>query len=185
MVQCQNKYEEAVSSINHYISKLDKAAKVMVSTFDDISYDVIREAVVRDWIDISPKEALPRGMTPLYDSCGKLMTKAEQDNAEKTIFVIMTDGAENNSREYTKEVIKNKIDSFKSKGWEIVFLGADFDSVTSVASSLGVGITGTLNYTTGNYQKGMDVLANATNLYVKNNEPILFSSEVQNSVSKQ
>ena len=46
---------------------------------------------------------------------------ADDYRAEKVMFVIITDGEENSSREYTAEKIKAQIERQKSKyGWEFV-----------------------------------------------------------------
>jgi len=46
------------------------------------------------------------------------------------MFVIITDGQENASREYSGERIKALIEHQKEKfGWEFIFLGANIDAV--------------------------------------------------------
>ncbi len=46
------------------------------------------------------------------------------------MFVIITDGEENSSREYSAEKIKAQVERQKTKyGWEFIFLGANIDSV--------------------------------------------------------
>ena len=46
------------------------------------------------------------------------------------MFVIITDGEENSSREYSAEKVKAQIESQKTKyGWEFIFLGANIDAV--------------------------------------------------------
>lgn len=79
----------------------------------------------------------PRGMTALYDAIGmaiqaakrhqKSMPKFRRPN--QTLFVIMTDGYENASREYTLPMIRKMITKAqKKKGWTFLFLGADLDA---------------------------------------------------------
>ncbi|NLY72651.1 MAG: hypothetical protein GX079_03050, partial [Tissierellia bacterium] len=59
------------------------------------------------------------------------MIYASQENSEstKTLFVIITDGQENSSREYGYDAIKDLINKRKLGGWEFVFLAANMDSV--------------------------------------------------------
>jgi len=65
-----------------------------------------------------------------YQVGGSTAHTAEDYRAEKVIFVIITDGEENSSREYTAEKIKAQIKQQKEKyGWEFVFLGANIDAV--------------------------------------------------------
>ncbi len=50
--------------------------------------------------------------------------------AEKVMFVIITDGQENASREYMSAKVRNMIERQKTRyGWEFIFLGANIDAV--------------------------------------------------------
>lgn len=86
------------------------------------------------------------GMTALLDAIGqtiqRLVTTQKQtiktERASKVLFVIMTDGAENSSREYTLAKVKSLINEQKElHGWEFIFLGANIDAVKT-AGSLGI-----------------------------------------------
>ncbi|MBN2259450.1 MAG: hypothetical protein JW702_02835, partial [Clostridiales bacterium] len=58
----------------------------------------------------------------------------DDERAEKVMFVIITDGMENASREYSYDRIKNMIDHQKKKyEWEFIFLGANIDAVETAA----------------------------------------------------
>ena len=87
---------------------------------------------------ITEKEYQVGGSTALLDAIGMTIHKignaqkhtADDYRAEKVIFVIVTDGEENSSREYSAEMIKAQIERQKTKfGWEFIFLGANIDSV--------------------------------------------------------
>lgn len=158
-------WNEAIGSINGYVEKLAKNDKVHLAVFDSVSHDVVRDVKAKDWTVVSEREFEPRGGTPLYDSCGKIMAVAEADNAKKTVLVVMTDGYENASQEHSQTSIKAKIKAFEDKKWEVVFLGANFDAVESVSGSLGVVGSKTLNYGAGNFARGMATLSAATTAY--------------------
>ena len=54
---------------------------------------------------------------------------AEQDRPGLVIFVVMTDGQENSSHEFSKAKIKEMTQLQQEKyGWHFTFLGADQDS---------------------------------------------------------
>lgn len=54
------------------------------------------------------------------------------------MFVIITDGEENSSREYSSDKVKAQIEQQKAKyGWEFIFLGANLDAVRT-ASRFGI-----------------------------------------------
>lgn len=172
-----NLWDEAIGSINGYVETLKNSDKVHLAVFDSMSHDVIRDVKVKDWEIVSPTEVTPRASTPLYDSCGKVMTKAEEDNAKKTVLVVMTDGYENCSREYNQEAIKAKVKSFEDRKWEVLFLGANFDSVEAVSGSVGVMSGKTMNISAGNMRSAMDTLTSYTTAYASTGATINFTAE--------
>jgi hypothetical protein len=65
--------------------------------------------------------------TALLDAVGKEIVQYESlpIKADKTMFVIDTDGFENASREWTLERVRALIEKHKADGWAFVFLGAN------------------------------------------------------------
>ena len=142
-----------------------------------MDYEVFRDCKVKDWNDLTMEEIQPRGTTALYDSCGKIMTKAEDDNAKKTVLVVMTDGYENASHEHTQASIKAKVKAFEDKKWEVVFLGANFDAVETVSGSVGVASGKTMNINASNLRATMDSFAASSMAYATNGQAINFTAE--------
>ncbi len=112
-----------------------------------------RYTLLHDRIDIqaiSPmteKEYCVGGSTALLDAIGRTIGKiadvqrntAEAYRAEKVIFVIITDGEENASREFSAEKVRNLVSREKEQyGWEFLFLGANIDAVVT-AGRFGIG----------------------------------------------
>ena len=92
---------------------------------------------------ISDKEYQVGGTTALLDAIGITINKiekaqkqtAEEYRADKVLFVIITDGEENSSREYSAKKVKDKIEKQKKEfGWEFIFLGANIDAVETAGS---------------------------------------------------
>jgi len=146
-------WSEALSSVNAYadgLAALDGGprvdADITLAVFDaqdGLQFDVLRNGVdAEDWNDVSSREVNPRGMTPLYDAIGRIVSLAEKDKPEKAIIVIMTDGEENSSKEMTKTAAKAALDRVRAKGWEVVFLGAEFSKFDDAE---GVGQTASRN----------------------------------------
>lgn len=175
--------DEPINSINEYVSKLKPKTKVHLACFDSNGYDVLRDTVAGDWKPVGQNEASPRGMTNLYDACGKIMTTAEKTNGKKSVLVVMTDGFENCSKEYTKDAIAAKIKDFENRKWEVVFLGANFDAVDSVSGSLGLSGNKSMNYTKGNFARGMDFLASSTMAY-STGTAMNFTDSIKKEVGK-
>jgi hypothetical protein len=61
--------------------------------------------------------------------------------------VILTDGAENSSTEYTVRKIKELIEHKRLQGWRFVFLGANQDAFIA-ASRIGIDTESTLSFDT-------------------------------------
>ncbi len=89
----------------------------------------------------------PRGATPLYDAIGECARRVEPKNRAVTV-VIITDGMENASKEFTKESVKALIGQKTAEGWTFVFLGAEIDSY-AVGGSIGMTVGATSNYAKG------------------------------------
>jgi hypothetical protein len=132
-------WSEALSSVNAYadgLATLDGGpqvdADITLAVFDaqdGFQFDVLRENVDAErWAKVTSDEVNPRGMTPLYDAIGRIVSLAERDRPEKAVIVIMTDGEENSSEEMTKATTKAALDRVRKKGWEVVFLGAEFSN---------------------------------------------------------
>ncbi len=146
-----DKWNETTESINSVIAGLEEGTAMHVVVFDSESYDLVGECLSEDWDYLAWLKYKPRAMTPLYDSCFKIMNQAEQDNDERTTLVIVTDGFENGSKEISRSTIKEKLDNWKARGWETVFIGADFEMVGDVSKSIGLDSNKTLNISAGNY----------------------------------
>ncbi len=89
------------------------------------------------WEAVTDKDATPRGMTPLLDALGRIVALAETDKPDRAVIVVMTDGMENASREVTRAGAKAALDRVQKRGWDVVFLGANFDNISD-AESVGV-----------------------------------------------
>ena len=181
----QTLWNEAIGSINGYVEKLEPEDKVHFAVFDSVSHDLVQAAKAKDWKPVDEKSIDPRGGTPLYDSCGQIMTLAETMNTEKTLLVVMTDGWENASKEHTQASIKAKVKAWEERKWEVVFLGANFDAVESVSSSVGVMGSKTMNYTSGNFARGMTTLAAASTAYSTMDCAINFTEEQKQVVNSK
>ena len=140
---------ETINGYNNFLMKQQRLKCKTVLTlaqFDD-KYQIDYEAVDLSKIEnLNEDTYLPRGLTALLDAIGKTikLTKkryklVEKANIpEKTIFVIITDGQENNSTKYTRDKIFKKIRKEENKnGWEFVFFGANQDAIKE-ASNYGI-----------------------------------------------
>jgi hypothetical protein len=91
----------------------------------------------------------PRGSTPLYDAVGECVRRVPNSSGVGVMTVIITDGMENASREFSQASVRDLIKQKESDGWKFVFLGANIDSA-AVGGSLGVAAPDCANYAIGN-----------------------------------
>ena len=174
-------WDEALSSVNAYAKSVgeDEAGeahldtRVSLAVFDaqdGLQFDVLRQGVVaEEWSGVSNDEASPRGMTPLYDAIGRIVSLAEADAPEKAVLVIMTDGAENASREMTGAGAKAALDRARARGWEVVFLGAEFSNFSD-ADSVGVADRQQLAVGAGQLSSTMERLGKKSRSYAQDAE---------------
>lgn len=118
-----------------------------------------RYELLHDRIDIqavglmTEREYQVGGSTALLDAVGRTIHKlacvqkntAEEYRAGNVMFVIITDGEENASREYSAEKVKAMIQEEKKRGWEFVFLGANIDAVET-AGRFGISADRAVDY---------------------------------------
>jgi hypothetical protein len=86
----------------------------------------------------------PRGCTSLYDAVGTTILDVDRyleshgDGISQVVFVIMTDGLENASREFNHRQVFDMIAERQARhGYEFVYLGANQDSY-AVSGDMGV-----------------------------------------------
>lgn len=179
----QTRWGETIGALNAYVSglsgaKATKKTEVTVAAFDNQDpYLVVRQSVkASDWTPISPIEVSPRGMTPLFDAIGKLVTAVRTDAPKKATVVIITDGAENGSQEIKKDAAKAMLDDMRAKNFDVVFIGADFDAFAQ-GSGLGNAAGSTLNMKSGSYGDAMNVLATRSMAYAAGGAVMSFSDD--------
>ena len=147
-------------TIGGYNSMLEKQKAVpgeclITTVLFDNDYELLHDRIdIRAVSPITEKEYAVGGSTALLDAIGRTIHKignaqrntADDYRAEKVMFVIITDGEENSSREYSAEKIKAQIQRQKEKyDWEFIFLGANIDAVET-AGRFGIAPDRAQNY---------------------------------------
>ena len=144
-------------------------AIVTLAQFDKYNDAPVPEFVYQNKaINDVPKLALiPRGTTPLLDATGAFITQIGQDLSELednhrpglVICVIMTDGLENASREWTWESVQALIkQQSEVYNWKFMFLGANIDAV-KVAGDMGIAGDAAITFNSTDYDANRSVYA--------------------------
>lgn len=109
------------------------------------------------------------GTTALLDAVGETILRMEQSGAAdrqgtKVIVVIITDGMENASTEFTKAKVKELISDKQEKaGWDFIYLGANIDAAEE-ADAIGVRKANAVTYK--NTSSGVRANYDAVGVYV-------------------
>jgi hypothetical protein len=129
--------EDAQGGINEFVrdQKKEGIANLTLVEFDGQIDAVYKQTDIKNVADY---ELLPRGSTALYDAIGFTLANADGiKTTGKKICVIVTDGGENSSREWSQTNVFERIDSLKEAGWDFLFLAANQDAM-NVGMNLGV-----------------------------------------------
>jgi len=132
-----------------------KGECLITTALFDNNYELLHDRIdIKAVSPITEKEYQVGGSTALLDAIGGTIHKignaqkntADDYRAEKVMFVIITDGEENSSREYLAEQIKQMIERQKTRyRWEFIFLGANIDAVET-AGRFGISADRAQNY---------------------------------------
>jgi uncharacterized protein YegL len=135
--------------------KADKSGDIVMSLvqFDTIYENVFSGIPIEN---LSPAlNFVPRGGTALRDAIGRTINETgarlralpASERPNKVLIVILTDGEENSSHEFSHDQIKRMIEHQQNKyAWEFLFLGANFDAF-HVGASYGINLNTVTNYT--------------------------------------
>ncbi len=160
--------KETISGFNEYINTLktgandgNKSVRFSLTKFNSTKIEMpYVNASVQDVAELTPETYVPANNTPLYDAVGNTITKVSAELKEsgkeaKLLFVIMTDGQENASIEYTQRKIFDLIKEKEKENWTFIFLGANQDSWLA-GSAMGLKRGNTMDY---EYSKMGDTLS--------------------------
>lgn len=168
--------DDTIGGYNSMLKKQQEEegeARITTVLFDN-EYKIIHDrGDIKEIRPLTHKEYYVRGTTALLDAIGITINKIisatkntkKEYQADKVMFVIITDGMENSSQEYTYEKIKRMIEKQKEDyKWEFIFLGANIDAVET-ASRFGIAEDRAANYhadsqgTVLNYEAVSDVIS--------------------------
>ena len=148
---------DAIGGFNEFLKnqkKLDGKANITVALFDD-RYELLYNNVnLKKVKKITRSEWSPRGLTALYDAIGKtintidleIKSTKKKNRPDKILVAIVTDGFENDSKEYTKDKVFQLIKEKEKDGWNFIYLAANQDAF-EVGTSLGFSGGNTFTYT--------------------------------------
>jgi uncharacterized protein YegL len=145
----ENLARDTIGGYNAFIENQKKGpGEALVTTvlFDD-KYELLYNGVnIKSIPPLSTREYFARGTTALFDAVGKtinavgenLVKMQEKNRPSKVLVLIITDGYENASKEFSASQIKEMITRQREVyNWEFIFFGANIDSF-AVTESIGI-----------------------------------------------
>ena len=148
--------DDAVGGFNAFLAEQQKLTvdecNMTIAMFDD-KYEILYNNVpIADVKPFTVESYGPRGYTSLYDAIGKTINTVgreldalkEEDKPCKVLFVILTDGMENTSKEFhCSDVMKLIKQQTNQWNWQFIYLAADEDGMKQ---GMNLGIQQSKNY---------------------------------------
>lgn len=146
--------EDAEGGVNAFIAEQAKEPGEALLTLVqfDTEYEFLHNGV--PVAEVPKYQLVPRGMTALLDAVGRAINETGErlgnmkkaDRPGLVVFVVMTDGEENSSQEFTKDRLKEMIERQQNEyNWHFTFLGANQDAFAE-AGGMGIHAAGVANY---------------------------------------
>lgn len=146
--------EQTIQSVNLFLT--DQANQpgrtwVTLTTFNSNDITTLYRTKAAKDVYLDLESYVTDYSTPLHDAIGRTLRYMEEDiNAlpldahdAKKLFVIVTDGAENASKEFKLDAIKTLIQQKEASGWDFIYLGAGIDSFG--AEQMGISLQNTVS----------------------------------------
>jgi len=143
--------------------------------FDHEYTPVYTRRPVADVEPLTRETYKPRGSTALLDAIGR--TIKDNWNRNSPTVIILTDGQENSSHNYTKAHIKDLIEERQRAGWNFVYLGANQDAFAE-AGSIGIAPGATMNYEANRTPEAFATLSAALSQAASTTQPVDFSQPI-------
>ena len=143
--------DDTIGGFNTFLKKQKaesgKATLTLVQFDTQDPYEVVhRFKPIQKVPELNRETYVPRASTPLLDALGRgindletsVIELKEEERPSKVVVVVVTDGRENSSREFSKDRIEKMIKEKTDKdSWQFVFLSAD---LAAIGDAMGVGI---------------------------------------------
>lgn len=137
-IQTVRKMQEMNADQKHYVSIYLFQTGASRYILKDIPIGEVRELL--------PQDYRPSACTPLFDAIGYTLTELKEKLADNVAayVTIITDGYENDSRNFTLQMVKSLISEMKERNVIFSFIGANIDSKQYGQS---MGINNSLQFT--------------------------------------
>lgn len=171
----QGSNADVIGGFNSYIKKHCNVPKARVNVslykFNHLITKVISNKPVKEVTKLKNRDYTPNGFTALFDAIGKAISETDQlinslpdtERPSTITMVIITDGQENASQEYSATAVKSAIATHeKMLNWQFIYLGADLDNF---ADAVSLNISKHIRFSKKNMSSKFDIIADAGIMY--------------------
>ncbi len=167
-------FNEQIQSVREWLEdELD--VEVIFTTFGS-SAQIKKEFInINEMAELTDQDYRPDGLTAMYDGVGitidALKARPDIDSDDTgVLMVILSDGHENNSRQYTQDTVAEMIQDVKDTGrWTITYMGANQD-LSQITKGLNIDAGNIVMFDASDaagYAAGASMRSAATTLYMK------------------
>lgn len=133
--------QETISGFNEFLESQHENnadTRITLVQFNHRHHKVYESRSLNGIEKLNNENYTPEGLTALLDAIGitiqstrkRLRDTKEKEQPDKVLFIIITDGLENNSTKFAREKIFKKIKKLEEKhSWEFIYLGANQDAI--------------------------------------------------------
>lgn len=141
--------KQAMREFNHFVDeqeKVDATTRMTLGLFADTFNVVKKLAPIGAVPRLDGENYHPHGCTVLLDAIGQSIgdtmtehTASPADRPDRTLFVILSDGGENGSRQFSRPIVKSMIDRARNVfGWEFIVIAIGRADAAEIAKDLGI-----------------------------------------------
>jgi Mg-chelatase subunit ChlD len=148
---------DAIGGFNRFLADQqapDDPARLTMVLFDD-QYEIVHDGTdIRNVRPLTTQTFVPRGTTALLDAIGRTLNTVSArladipagDRPEKVIVVILTDGYENASREFSLAAVRKMITTYTDElKWDFIYLAANQNAFAESAK-MGIAADNTMQF---------------------------------------
>ena len=146
----QGSNDDVIGGFNSFVErqKKENTGKITMSLykFNDVVSRVIDNKPASKIKNLTKEDYTPGGFTALFDAIGQAIYETDKNisglptagRPDKVMMVIITDGQENASKEFSAKAIKSSISTHEELlNWSFIFLGSGLDDFSD-AEALGI-----------------------------------------------
>lgn len=185
--------KDNIGGFNRFVKEQreqDGEANLTLTIFDN-EHTLVHDGInINDVPELTSETYFARNWTALYDAIcttidrvgQRLSNMAEEDRPSQVIVLIMTDGAENASTEFTVDNVRQRIETQQNEyNWKFTFIGANQDAILA-ASNLGIHANSALNNSQAKYGQTYSLLSQTVSTARATKGDISYSDTDRNSV---